>query len=92
MHEHLIPDVSLGTHFFNDLVESNMLYMALYPKKEITILNKELLNGNGSKLLELLPDHEKLKDVVKIIESTDFKKINIYADPIKQVGILYISR
>ena len=28
MHEGLIPDVSLGTHFFNDLVEMDMLYLA----------------------------------------------------------------
>ena len=33
MHERLVPDVSLGTHFFNDLVEHDMLYVAYFPKK-----------------------------------------------------------
>jgi pyruvate,water dikinase len=32
MHERLIPDVSLGTHFFNDLVEHDMLYVAYFPR------------------------------------------------------------
>jgi len=28
MREGLVPDVSLGTHFFNDLVEMQVLYLA----------------------------------------------------------------
>jgi hypothetical protein len=31
MHAGLVPDVSLGTHFFNDLVEMDMLYFAVFP-------------------------------------------------------------
>ena len=31
MREDLVPDVSLGTHFFNDLVEMDILYLALFP-------------------------------------------------------------
>ena len=34
MREDLVPDVSLGTHFFNDLVEMDMLYLALFPGRE----------------------------------------------------------
>ena len=30
MHEGLVPDLSLGTHFFNDLVEMDILYMAFF--------------------------------------------------------------
>ena len=32
MNENLVPDVSLGTHFFNDIVEFRMLYIALFPQ------------------------------------------------------------
>lgn len=28
MHENLAPDVSIGTHFLNELVETDMLYKA----------------------------------------------------------------
>ncbi len=34
MREDLVPDVSLGTHFFNDLVEMDMLYLALFPGRQ----------------------------------------------------------
>ena len=35
----VVPDVSLGTHFFNDLVESNMLYLAVHPTRRGDFLN-----------------------------------------------------
>ncbi len=39
MREGLVPDVSLGTHFFNDLVEMQVLYLALIPGKEGNCVN-----------------------------------------------------
>ena len=41
MREDLIPDVSLGTHFFNDLVELDILYMALFPGRQHNSWNRE---------------------------------------------------
>ncbi len=35
----LIPDLSFGTHFFQDLVEMNIFYLAVYPEKENVIFN-----------------------------------------------------
>ncbi len=40
MRENLIPDVSLGTHFLNELVEMNILYMALFPQQQPNYLNE----------------------------------------------------
>ncbi len=34
MHEGLTPDLSLGSHFFNQLVESKALYCAVHPSRE----------------------------------------------------------
>jgi hypothetical protein len=33
MREDLVPDVSMGTHFFSELVEADMLYLALFPEQ-----------------------------------------------------------
>ena len=35
MHEGLTPDISLGTHFFNDLVEMGIVYMGIFPEREV---------------------------------------------------------
>ena len=38
MRDDLVPDVSLGTHFFNDLVEMDILYLALFPGRQGQLL------------------------------------------------------
>ncbi|HNY73660.1 MAG TPA: PEP/pyruvate-binding domain-containing protein, partial [Syntrophales bacterium] len=37
----LIPDLSFGTHFFQDLVEMDIFYMAIYPDKKGVLFNRE---------------------------------------------------
>ena len=45
MREDLVPDVSLGTHFFNDLVEMDMLYLALFPGRKDNSWNRGVLRA-----------------------------------------------
>ncbi|MEA1951244.1 MAG: PEP/pyruvate-binding domain-containing protein, partial [Planctomycetota bacterium] len=45
MHDNLIPDVSLGTHFFNELVEADILYFALFPGRENNSISVELFES-----------------------------------------------
>lgn len=68
MHERLIPDVSLGTHFFNDLVEHEMLYLAYFPRKTDNFLDVEWFRQAPSRLLELEPTAGPLADVVRVID------------------------
>ena len=93
MNENLSPDASLGTHFFNDLVETDMLYIAIDPKKKETILNKEKLNSFPNKFFEYLPDAKKYENIIKVFDSSEKenKKFKIYADSVKQVAILYVK-
>lgn len=55
MHDGLIPDVSLGTHFFSDLVETNILYLAIFPQRADNRLNTSFLEQQPNRLAELLP-------------------------------------
>ena len=50
MREDLVPDVSLGTHFFNDLVEWDMLYLALFPGKKGNDWNREFFENAPNRL------------------------------------------
>ena len=34
MRDTLVPDVSLGTHFLSELVEMDVLYFALFPRRD----------------------------------------------------------
>lgn len=68
MHERLIPDVSLGTHFFNDLVEHDMMYVAYFPKKTGNSVDEEWFRNAPSRLLELEPSAGALEHVVRVID------------------------
>jgi hypothetical protein len=67
----VVPDVSLGTHFFNDLVEANMLYLAVHPTRRGDSLNLTFLAGAKNRLAELLPEDAEWEGVVRVIDFPD---------------------
>ncbi len=95
MHENLIPDVSLGTHFLNELVEVNMLYLALFPSQPGSYLNEDLFLNTPSGLLDLVPAAEKWKDAIKVIPAnrliTEGKTIVLTADAQEQEVKCFIT-
>ncbi len=68
MREGLVPEVSLGTHFFNELVEMDMLYLALFPSREGNVLNEDYLARSPNKLAQLLPSAADRANAVRIID------------------------
>jgi hypothetical protein len=90
MHEGLIPDVSLGSHFFNDLVELNMLYIAITPHNKAHHFNTELIRSMPNRLLELLPDAEKWQDLLYVCDHHSPKSLQLHADTIQQKAILHL--
>jgi predicted nucleotidyltransferase len=62
-----LPDLSFGTHFFQDLVESEIRYLPLYPDDD-GFLNLRLLHASHNLLTAMLPEYEHLKDVVRVID------------------------
>ncbi len=94
MHEGLIPDVSLGTHFFNDLVELDILYMAVYPGKGDNLINREFLNKTKNPLENLYPEDAKWSDVVRVIDFSNAEHdqlLYLNVNTVEQKGILYLD-
>jgi pyruvate, water dikinase len=64
----MLPDLSFGTHFFQDLVESRIRYLPLYPEEETTQFRADWFTGSPNLLPELLPDYAHLGECVRVIE------------------------
>lgn len=62
------PEVSFGTHFFQDLVEAEIRYLPLYPDEEGVVFNKVFLARAPNLLAELVPEFEALSDTVRVID------------------------
>jgi hypothetical protein len=93
MREDLIPDVSLGTHFFNDLVEMDILYLALFPGREGHCWNLKFFEQSPNRLAELLPDAARWAEAVRVIDlPLDQASLTIWADALDQRVLCYLGR
>ncbi len=63
-----VPDLSFGTHFFQDLVEASIRYLPLYPDDEDVIFNEKFFEESENILETILPDFAFLKDYIKVID------------------------
>jgi len=63
-----VPDLSFGTHFFQDLVEAGIRYLPLYPDDPDVIFNEAFFRRARNVLSELLPEAAHLADVVRVID------------------------
>lgn len=94
MHEGLIPDISLGTHFFNNLVELDMLYFAIHPQKEGNYIDRNFFRETPNTLTKLVPDAERWMDIVKVIdvdESVPERSVIVNFNTLTQKGYCYLS-
>ena len=93
MHEGLVPDVSLGTHFFNDLVEMDMLYLAVFPDKPDNQLNESFLQQAPNRLAELLSSAYDWQEAIRVIDSVATPGGTIYlnVDSLKQKALCYVE-
>lgn len=63
-----VPDVSFGTHFFQDLVEASIRYLPLFPDEEGNVFNEEFLRGAPDVFTTLVPEFADLEGVVRAID------------------------
>ncbi len=63
-----VPDLSFGTHFFQDLVEASIRYLPLYPDEYGNIFNEEILMGSRNYFVDILPEFAALADTVRVID------------------------
>jgi pyruvate,water dikinase len=63
-----VPDLSFGTHFFQDLVEASIRYLPLYPDDKGVIFNERFFTKVKNILPQILPEYENLAGVIKVID------------------------
>lgn len=66
-----VPDLSFGTHFFQDLVEASIRYLPLYPDDKGIVFNEHFLTHSKNILSELLPEFSSIENTVKVIDVQD---------------------
>ncbi len=84
------PEVSYGTHFFQDLVEADIAIMPLYPDNEGCRLQERYLLGSPNALAALDPALESLGGVIHVLHVPsvrDGQLLHVYLDGESQTGL-----
>ncbi len=79
----LIPDLSFGTHFFQDLVEMDIFYMAIYPDREGVFFNTAWLDAQPNRLAELSERDGHYAAVVRVCDVAD-RDLRLLSDVVTQ--------
>lgn len=67
------PEPSFGTHFFQDLVESNIYPLAIYLDDEDVVFNRAFFYDTPNRLPEVLPGLSHLAKALRLIEVSSYR-------------------
>jgi len=79
--EGFMPELSYGSHFFQDIVESEIFYVAIFDGYKDVIFNPEHILHKENLLTSFLPSGHKFKDVIHIAHTSGME---IYSDIVTQ--------
>lgn len=63
-----VPELSFGTHFFQDLIEADIRYLPLYPDEAPNVFDERFFTDSANPLPELLPEFAHLADTLRVID------------------------
>jgi pyruvate,water dikinase len=89
-----LPEVSFGTHFFQDLVEDQIIYLPLYPDDPAASYHAEFFSDAPNILTKLLPEAADDAFVVKVIDvaaASGGLQAHVVADPAAHEAVCYLG-
>lgn len=84
----LMPELSFGTHFFQDLVENQIFYVALFPEKDSVLYNDSWFSSLKNLFEEIIPEFAQYSDVIGIYDVSE-KNLKIISDVLSQRVICF---
>lgn len=75
----VIPELSYGTHFFQDLVETDIFYAAIIPDRDGNFYRPELLETMPSLSPEIFGEDQTLKEIIRVVDARD-QQITLLSD------------
>jgi pyruvate, water dikinase len=89
-----VPEVSYGTHFFQDLVEDQILYLPVYPDDPKSQFKADLFDDSPNVLSQFLPDSDVYQDLIRIIDVpaiSNGRLLQVVADPQTQEAVCFLK-
>ena len=88
------PEVSLGTHFFSDLVEARIVPIALYPDQPDNFFSESFFLEMPNSLSSLVPEYAAYDLVVRVVHlpsCTAGRYLQVFQDAQRQKGLGFLE-
>ncbi len=85
------PELSYGTHFFQDLVEADIIYLPVFPDKRTSEFNNRFFTQSPNALTEILPEYTDYENVIQVIDvpaACHGAYVNVIADATDRKRVL----
>lgn len=79
--EGFMPELSFGSHFFQDLVETGIFYVAIFEGKEEVVFNPQLIFDRENILTSILSENAPFANVIHVAQT---KGMEIFSDIVSQ--------
>jgi hypothetical protein len=88
------PEVSYGTHFFQDLVEAEIVYLPVYPDDAFSDFNAKFFEESPNALVDLLPEFSSFSNVLQVVDVPSVAKgayAKVVADPQSRSALCFVE-
>jgi hypothetical protein len=88
------PEPSLGTHFFQDLLESQIYPLAIYMEEETSVFNREFFYKTPNHVTEIIEVEKEVLPALRLIKVDDYspgQTLRIVMDDSKGQAIAFID-
>lgn len=88
------PELSYGTHFLQDLVEADIIYIPVFPDKKSAGFNKIFFTQSSNALAEILPEYAGYGDIVRLIDvpaNYNGAHAHVIADASSRKAVCYLK-
>ena len=89
------PELSHGTHFFNDLVESGIVVLALWPDEDHSSFNWSFFRDSANSLAEISPEDANLEPYLRVIDvaaASDGHLLHIYMNGEREKAVAFLGK
>jgi len=84
----VMPELSFGTHFFQDLVETGVFYVAIFPDREGSYFSRRIVDKKYNLLSILVPESARYEGIVTVVDTAE-DDMKLLADVVTQKVICF---
>ncbi len=88
------PELSFGTHFFHDLVETEIQVLALWPDEDHGLFNWDFFSNAACSLAEISPEDAHLSPHLRVIDipaTSEGRAIHLYMNGLEEKAIGFLG-